>query len=522
MTQLTSQQTSFCAAVRESTSGLALIARAGTGKTYTLVRATHELSGVAGSGSALALAFNKRIADELGQKMPESVDCRTMNSLGHRCWSRFTNNRPQLDAQKVGKLVTERVKQQPGLRDEAWDNVRQLVQKAKSHGLVPTQAKGHPKSLHRDAPGSWQHLCDLYDLDFIEEEIELAREVLRESIRLAFAGQIDFDDQIYMPTLWSGPFDRYPVVFVDEAQDLSQLQHEMLSKVLQLKKGRLIAVGDPRQAIYGFRGAKQNSMEELIERFGLDQLPLTVSFRCPQRVVREAQSECPDIEPWPEAAEGQVEWVESWQLGDLPQGSVIICRNNAPLMTIAYKLISAKVGVYFLGRDLGQGLRSLVKKLSGADSRSKRTAEAAKQMPTSQLDELVEQWRSQEQQAALARDNMSKVERINDRANCLLTLSPLVETAGELLDLIEEMFAREDGKVALSTIHRAKGMEWKDVYLLDPWRIPPRFLARRYAEDPDRYAGQMAQEHNLRYVAITRAQRSLTYINLEDLEEEHD
>jgi superfamily I DNA/RNA helicase len=229
---------------------------------------------------------------------------------------------------------------------------------------------------------------------------------------------------------------------------------------------------------------------------------------------------CPDIEPWSEAPEGQVGTLESWSLEDLPQGSAIVCRNNAPLMGLAYKLISAKVGVYFLGRDLGKGLTSLVKKLSGANSKSKRTAEAALQMPTDQLEELIEQWRSKEQHQALARDNMDKVERINDRANCLLTLTPLCETAGELVQLLDEMFSRDDGKVALSTIHRAKGLEWRDVFFLDPWRVPPPRLQRNYDQDPGRYQARMDQELNLRYVAITRAQRSLTYIDLQNLAED--
>jgi hypothetical protein len=44
--------------------------------------------------------------------------------------------------------------------------------------------------------------------------------VLTDSIRLAYEGQIDFDDQIYMPTLFGGTFPRFPLVMVDEAQDL--------------------------------------------------------------------------------------------------------------------------------------------------------------------------------------------------------------------------------------------------------------------------------------------------------------
>jgi hypothetical protein len=87
-----------------------------------------------------------------------------------------------------------------------------------------------------------------------EANIELVETVLTDSIRLAYEGQIDFDDQIYMPTLFGGTFPRFPLVMVDEAQDLSPLNHAMLEKLVT---SRLIAVGDPFQSIYGFRGAIQ-------------------------------------------------------------------------------------------------------------------------------------------------------------------------------------------------------------------------------------------------------------------------
>jgi superfamily I DNA/RNA helicase len=71
------------------------------------------------------------------------------------------------------------------------------------------------------------------------------------NIEQAFRGIIDFDDQIYMPTLFGGSWPQFPLVMIDEAQDLSPINHAMLSKLV---KHRLIAVGDPYQSIYGFRG----------------------------------------------------------------------------------------------------------------------------------------------------------------------------------------------------------------------------------------------------------------------------
>jgi superfamily I DNA/RNA helicase len=71
--------------------------------------------------------------------------------------------------------------------------------------------------------------------------------------------------------------------------------------------------------------------------------------------------------------------------------------------------------------------------------------------------------------------------------------------------------------VTLSSIHRAKGLEWDCVMLLDGWRIEPVWLRRRAIEQPDGQApAQLAQERNLRYVAETRTRHTLVLANLED------
>src|SRR5690606_11453384 len=141
---------------------------------------------------------------------------------------------------------------------------------------------------------------------------------LTESIKLAFAGQIDFDDQIYMPTLFGGSFPRFPLVMVDEAQDLSPLNHAMLERLVT---NRLIAVGDPWQSIYAFRGADRYSMERLQQRFSMRELPLSVSFRCPIEIVKRARFRAPHMQ-WPEwAKSGKVETLDLWSASNIPDGA---------------------------------------------------------------------------------------------------------------------------------------------------------------------------------------------------------
>jgi hypothetical protein len=175
------------------------------------------------------------------------------------------------------------------------------------------------------------------------------------------------------------------VVVVDEAQDLSSLNHAMLGKCLR-PDGRLIAVGDPKQAIYAFRGAHSQSMEQIrgLRQSWLDR-PLTMTFRCPRVIVARQQSHAPGFRTGPSNAEGRFirlpanaqEHYElgsepSWNLSQFlalePQSSpVVLCRNNGPLLSLAFKLLRRGIGCYMLGRDLGKGLERLSKEIAKDD-----------------------------------------------------------------------------------------------------------------------------------------------------------
>jgi hypothetical protein len=167
-------------------------------------------------------------------------------------------------------------------------------------------------------------------------------------------GEVDFDDQILMPTCFSALFPRFPLVLVDETQDLSELNHAMLKKLV---KGRLIGVGDRLQSIYAFRGAHHLSMDLMQEQFNMTPLELSVTFRCPQSVVREARWRAPNMK-WPDwAKEGEVKTIDSWDAHRVTEQAAIICRNNAPLFAMAIKFLKAGRNCKIVGaNDIGKGL----------------------------------------------------------------------------------------------------------------------------------------------------------------------
>lgn len=485
-------------------------AYAGAAKTTTLQLAAPQVK-----VPALALAFNRKIAEELKPRLPGQFVVRTLNGLGHQAWARSIPGQVsvKLDDRKLGKLVTQIASERRvELANGQWDSLRQLVSGAMQAGLVPKDA-GHP--LVADTPEAWEDIASGLWIDKADAGllIDLARDVLEESNRLARQGLISFDDQVYCPVVLGGAWPQFPVLFVDEAQDLSPLNHAMI-RLASRPDAKLVVVGDPRQAIYAFRGADSKSMDTL---GGLRpewvRLPLATTFRCPKAIVARQQEHAPGFKAWHTNIEGRVErfptaevggW--NWQrLAGLGAGPAVLCRTNAPLMSLAFKLIRRGIGPVMLGRDIGKGLIGLTKKIAARDDTSAESVMAG-----------LRDWQDREE--SLARANQapdSKLESIADRAECIRAVleGSGCRDAGELRAMLARLFEKVSGQVTLSSIHRAKGLEWPVVMHLDPWRIPSKSAKAAAARgDPS----GLEQEYNLQYVAETRTKDILVLANLED------
>lgn len=475
---------------------------------------------------ALALAFNKKIATDLKSLMPENFEVKTFNGLGHGAWMRANPSVSTwtLDDKKLGKLVSSVAKSRDvALSSEQWDMLRRLVTGVMAAGIVPGNAGD---GLRPDDEDEWAAVADalwIPEMDF-EFLRDMARQVLEESIALARSGIISFDDQVYCSACLGGVFPKFPVVFVDEAQDLSPLNHHQLRQAMR-DDGRLVAVGDTRQAIYGFRGADSNSMgslRKLRPHGSWSDRGLTMTFRCPKVVVARQLSHAPGFSAWHTNAEGSfAAWrapfdsvkpfAWTWQqlFAALPNDKAslaIVCRNNAPLLSLAFKLLRQGVGVVMLGRDIGKGLVALSRKIAKDDATS-----------VAQVIDLVGEWRDGEKAKAAAEGHDDRVAGIVDRAECLLAVadSSGVVDAGGLRAALEKLFSRDYGRVTLGSIHKVKGLEYDVVLHLDPWRIPSKQAKKAAAAGDER---QLVQEWNLRYVLETRTKHTLLTANLEDFE----
>lgn len=514
----TPEQQAILSAVKSSKDSLMVTAMAGTGKTSTLVMIANELP----SQPAIALAFNVTIKKELEKRFPSYWKIMTLNGLGHLAWMRALgrDKKINLDERKLGRLISAVFKDfQYSGNEDAWSNVRTLVSKAMQAGIVPS-SRPH-KGFRPDTPEQWAMLADEnWLVDMGETEIGLAREVLTRSVAEGFEGTISFDDQIYLPVCFNGQFPRYGLLLGDEVQDWSVMNRVMAQRTCS---GKLILVGDPRQSIYSFRGADSDSMTRLrkLREKWID-LPLSVTFRCPKVIVDRQQGHAPGFtafhsnkigevykhQKWlpdqggkPEP-EGPHSWSWSWVEQLSGQGSIaILCRNNAPLLKIAFKLLRQNTAVTMLGRDIGKTLIAVSKKVLPDDD-----------MTAVECVETVGLWRTNQVALANANGQEEKVSALHDQAECLLAVieGARAETASAIRWYLKELFERSSGHVVISTIHRSKGLEWSTVLHLDPWRIP----SKHAMQNPI----QMQQELNLRYVCETRCMSLLIEANLEDFE----
>jgi DNA helicase II / ATP-dependent DNA helicase PcrA len=520
---LTDEQQEICSAVGRGMKSTMVIAYAGTGKTSTVEAAAKRVK-----EPALALAFNKKITEELSKRLPPNFSVKSLNGAGHLAWIKTLDGASiKVDAQKLGKLVTS-IAQENSIRLTSWqwDAVRSTVSAAMRVGISPDDIG---KPLISDTYENWMDIIDSPTQDDIPLIQDLAHQVLEANIQLARSGHISFDDQIYCPVILGGRWLQYPRVFIDEAQDLSPLNHVQLGLCTR-DDGLIGAVGDPKQAIYQFRGADASSMTNMRRlRMEWDDLKLTLTFRCPKIVVDRQQEHAPGYRAYEKNQTGRFvmptdyeagthEYIWGWEwlkarMAEIPNELIphartsppiaILCRNNAPLLSLAFKLIRSGVGCQMQGRDIGRGLVLLSKKISDDDELSivKFTAK-------------LNEWLEHETQLAHINQKPERAAKLQDQGECLIATIEGAQpsTAGDLRKVLERLFSREGNPIVLSSCHRAKGLEWPCVVHLDPWRIPSKHAQMaNLMGDPK----PLEQEYNLGYVTETRTKHTLINADLE-------
>jgi superfamily I DNA/RNA helicase len=289
---------------------------------------------------------------------------------------------------------------------------------------------------------------------------------------------------------------KYDIVFIDECQDLSKAQRELMLASVK-KGGKFIAVGDRQQAINGFCGASCDSFDLIAKIDNTDELPLSVNYRCGKSILALAQQIVPQIMPFEGAIEGEV--IETDNLKSVKANDMILCRKSAPLVGLCLKFIANGKKAYVKGKDIGEGLLNLVTKMKAKNLNSlfeKLDAELNKLKAVAETN---------------PKNGEAKYIAFKDKCECLEVIADSVTSIKGLKDKLNEIFSdAEHNSIALSTIHKSKGLEADNVFIIVPDKLPLRWK--------NQLEWQLEQEMNLKYVAYTRAKKVLTIVNLDENE----
>jgi DNA helicase-2/ATP-dependent DNA helicase PcrA len=497
---LSDQQISIEDWVKFGKGNLIIEAVAGAGKTFTLVHILKYMTGYVYLG-----VYNSRMGVELKQKTEgmKNVKAGTLHSAGFGAL-RFRYKNTKVEPNKVRDMVRDFVNHQSPEMAPYEAFVIKAVGLAKDIGI------GFFNNLFDIQP--WYDMVDKFDLhDDIPEGLEVEEGIMMAQGILAASNKrldiIDFGDMIYLTLMLKIKMLQNDWVLIDEAQDTNPTRRALAKKMLK-PGGRLIAVGDPRQAIFGFTGADNDALDLIAKEFNTETLPLTNTFRCPKAVVRHAQQWVSHINAYDTNPEGEVINAKYDDVfGDkstytFSGDDAIICRLNAPIVELAFKLIRKGVPCRIEGRDIGTQLANL----------------AGKWKSIKQLDELrdrLETYQTVEVQRALAQGKEQKADSVNDRVNCIFVLIDRAEeknldVAG-LIEMIKGMFSDSTDRgvdknmLTLSSVHKFKGLERPRIFLLGRLQHMPSPYARQ--------AWQMDQEINLIYVAVTRAMETLVEVD---------
>jgi len=478
------QQQAIFEEFASGTENVEVLALAGTGKTTTILVGIER----APERKILLAAFNNIIAGELKSRLRNPrAEAKTLHALGNAIIRAHWGN---VDLDKVGergkRLARQAAFETVGAHAPfpAITLIKQLASKGK--GICPADTTVEDLidvAVEFNLAPGWQIEEEGWDIETI------ARATLRAmDLATRNEGVIDFDDMIFIPVRLGLANPMYDLVVIDEAQDMNAAQLSLAQSVVT-KNGRIFVVGDSHQAIYGFRGADSGCMARLATELKAKILPLTVTYRCGARIVDEARRLVPEFESAPDAFPGEVALCSEHKMFAAAQGGdFILSRKNAPLGPLCLAFLREGRPAMIRGKDIGRGLVSLIRKIDATD------------LPG--LFHGLDEWANKmiESIVAKATDNeidQAKVAFISDQAETIKALAEGASDPAEVSSRLENLFSDEvaAGKIILSSVHKAKGLEADTVYLLK-----------------DTFRSDEGEEGNIKYVAITRAKRRLVWV----------
>ena len=494
--------------IEYDTCNIIVNAAAGAAKTTTMVNALRLPIFGDGKKKVLFIAFNKSIVEAIEAKVKdrENITIRTFHSLGYQMIRNcFPDKKIQINENKY--LIYINTNYAKFINPQKLTNrSKKLIFKKNIEKLVD-YCRYYVAVTNAD----YKKIAEKYGINPLDNEFEAVKEILKwgkENI-----DTIDYTDMIYLPAalnLRSRAL-RYDYIFIDEAQDTS-IAEQMLVESTFKRNTRFVCVCDIHQQINVWCGATENAIENFrnLNKKRCEDLRLPISYRCPILVVRYAKQYSDNIEAAPNAEKGVIR--EKVSIYEPKNGDMVLSRTTAPIVDLYLKYLRVNKPCYIKGsegeKEMLVGLIKstkatiLDKKCNGKDGLFPRLYQ--------QLFEIIKSnmntYKIDEEEAI----RYSNVLQFYDTIETISVLCEGMPTVQDLIDKIESVFVENNQKgVELSTIHKAKGLEADNVFII-PSSLPDILGNKSLPWEKE-------TERNLKYVACTRAKKSLNFLDNRDL-----
>lgn len=476
-------------------------AYAGAGKSLTILNA---MKLIPSKEKAIFIAFNKSIADELNEKLKSQANASacTSHSLGYKMIRRNLGSNITIDEYKYRSYVKNNIVELSVFEEgevninknqttEYIDNITQLIDYSRLFLCYTVE--------------DIDNIAKRYDIPIIANECEVTLKCLEWGKNNT--SSIDYADMLWLPTaLDLQPMGMtYDWVFVDEAQDSSKATISLFKKCVK-EYGRWICVGDEKQTVNLFAGSCEENFNQLCNEPNTQVFKLPISYRCGRQIIKAAQSIVPDILPKSDAIDGEVK--ENCHLRDLKDGDMVLARSKAPLLTIYSKLIKKGISCYIKGIDIGTNLIGLLDEVKGTKLNKSLSEDG---VFVQLYDRLFNERNKLVLNRGLDIDDATLSSYILEKYDVIKALDIIaydVKTKSDLKNKIREIFKEDSKGVCISTIHKSKGLEADNVYIVCHSSMPSKNCHHEW---------EKIQEKNLVYVAYTRAKKVLGFISEKEI-----
>lgn len=451
------------------------------------------------SKKCLFIAFNKSIVEELTKKLEDYPNChvRTLHSLGYAILRRNFGNDIEIDEYKYKVYLKKNLADLSGIDEDVQITPKQVEEYTSSIvALIDFARFNNAQSLKEI-----KMVALNYDIPVSFDECEVALKCLewgKENHNI-----IDYTDMIWLPCELSlKPLGlQYDWIFFDEAQDASLISIQLFMKCF--KRGtRFIAVGDSNQAINFFAGSSPEAFDFLCNYQNTTVFSLPITYRCAKSITKFANTLVKDMLPRENAPEGEI--VSNVHVRDIKEGDMVLSRSKTPLLKLYTRLLRRGVNCYIKGQDIGTNLIKLIEDIDTNELYPNLDHDGLFIRLYDKLfkerDKLMIKRGLDLTDATLSTPIMN----FYDSINSLSILAEHCPNKKTLIKKIQDIFRDESDGVCLSTIHKAKGLEAENVYILCHSSMPSKLAHHDW---------EKIQERNLMYVAYTRPKLKLGFVD---------